>query len=109
MLRSWTISSIALLLGCSAASRHDLGSPALGPDGSSLRPATLVYSGRHQGDHPTWRYRQTVTISMTERDGRPVWRRDARYRDDTQVATTIDADRKTLQPVHSDLLWNGAT
>lgn len=109
MHRRWTILPLATVLGCSAASKLDISSPSLAPDGSSLRPATLVYAGRHEGDHPTWRYRQTVTISPAERSGRPVWRRTSRYRDDDKVATAIDADRQTLQPVHSDLLWNGAT
>jgi hypothetical protein len=106
MPRCWLL-LIACVLGCSAAPGRDRGA---GPaDGGTLRPATLVYAGRHEGDHPTWRYRQTVTISIAERDGRPVWRRAQAYRDDDKVATMIEADRQTLRPVHSMLLWNGAT
>jgi hypothetical protein len=106
MARYWLL-LIACALGCSAASRRDRGPGSA--DGSTLRPATLEYAGRHEGDHPTWRYRQTVTISMAEREGRPVWRRAQAFRDDDKVASTIEADRQTLQPVRSELMWNGVS
>jgi hypothetical protein len=96
---------IACVLGCSAAPRRDRSPDAA--DGSTLRPAMLQYAGRHEGDHPPWHYHQTVTIRMTERDGRPVWRRTQAFRDDDKVSTTIEADRETLHPVRSELLWNG--
>jgi hypothetical protein len=82
---------------------------AAGPNGDALRAATLVYQGRHQGDHPTWSYRHSVTIDAADRAGRQVWRRTSRYVDDTKVAGAIDLDRRTLEPIHSELLWNGAT
>jgi hypothetical protein len=36
-------------------------------DGSVLMPATLIYSGRHEGDHPTWAYRESVIIEAADR------------------------------------------
>jgi hypothetical protein len=96
--------ALAITVGCSGAT------PAVSraPDGGELRPATLVYAGVHEGDHPAWRYRQTVTIAAAERAGRPVWRRTARS-DDGLVVTTLELDRQTLAPVHTELTWKDAT
>jgi hypothetical protein len=107
----WLCPLIASALGCGAAPAvvpaAELGARGAALDGGALRPATLVYDGHHHGDHPTWAYRQTITIAATERAGRPVWRRTARYSDDA-MAMTLELDRQTLQPVHSELSWNGA-
>ncbi|HTE49448.1 MAG TPA: hypothetical protein VK698_01160 [Kofleriaceae bacterium] len=104
---------LALVLGLGCA-RHPPASsaPAAGasaPDGSSLRAATLEYSGTHRGDHPDWRYQQTVTIAAAERAGRPVWRRTSTFGADAPMSTVLEIDRATMAAVHSDLTWNGST
>jgi hypothetical protein len=80
---------------------------ATGGDGATLRPATLEYAGRHEGEHPTWRYRESVTVEAGSRGGRAVWRRTARYVDDDSVTSAIELDAESLAPVHLDLMWNG--
>jgi hypothetical protein len=75
--------------------------------GAMLHPATLLYVGCHEGDHPTWAYRESVTIEAASRAGSPVWRRTSRYADDDSVASVIEIDRQSLAPVHAELLWNG--
>jgi hypothetical protein len=76
-------------------------------DGSVLMPATLIYSGRHEGDHPTWAYRESVIIEAADRAGRPVWRRTSRYAHDDSMSSEIELDRRSLAPVHTELSWNG--
>lgn len=108
----WIVVPIVAALGCAAkpaVSKLEDRPAAAGPDGDTLQAATLVYQGRHQGDHPTWSYRHAVTIDAADRAGRQVWRRSSRYIDDTKVAGAIELDRRTLEPIHSELLWNGAT
>lgn len=95
-------------LACSAppASSRALPSSRHAVDGGSLRPARLVYAGRHEGDHPTWSYRDTVTIERAERGGRPVWRRTSRHAEGS-IGSVIDLDRQSLAPVHAELSWSG--
>lgn len=99
---------VAVAPGCTRATPSSA-KAAPAPDGSSLRPATLVYAGLHQGDHPPWKYRQTVTLVEATRAGQPVWRRTSTFGDDQRVSSAVEVDRRTLQAVRSDLLWNGAT
>jgi hypothetical protein len=100
----WSLALLAML-GCAAPSPPPGRVP--GANGATLRPATLEYAGRHEGEHPTWRYRESVTIAAASRGGRAVWRRAVQYADDDAVASTIELDAESLAPVHLELTWNG--
>lgn len=80
----------------------ETGVPRIAPDGNSLRSATLVYKGLHQGEHQAWAYQQTRTLVAAERAGRPIWRRNFIFADDTDFSYTLEVDRRTLAPIHSE-------
>jgi hypothetical protein len=109
----WTLAPLVAVLACSTApTPPEVVSAPTAPrravvDGAVLVPATLVYAGRHEGDHPTWAYRESVIVEPAERAGRPIWRRTSRYTDDDSVASAIEVDVHSLAVVHAELSWNG--
>jgi hypothetical protein len=108
----WILGSAVAALACCAApggSAVTVVTQRSGVSGDVLRPATLVYAGRHEGDHPTWAYRESVNIEAASRAGRAVWRRTSRYVDDDSTSSVIDLDHQSLAPVHAELWWNGIT
>jgi hypothetical protein len=110
----WTVAPAVAALACTTPPSSSGVRPTAiprpdGVDGTVLIPVALRYAGHHEGDHPTWSYRESVIIESADRAGRPVWRRTAKYSDDDSTASVIELDRQNLAPVHAELLWNGIT